>query len=665
MRKIGMRLLTNLAALVAAIALPAAAQAPDALKPAAPLAPVRTATAPLAPSPPGAAQLTAADVNAWLDGLVPYGLDRGDIAGAVVVVVKDGQVLTQRGYGVADVKTRRPVDPTDTLFRPGSISKLFTWTAVMQLVQAGKLDLDRDINDYLDFKIPPAYGKPITLRHLMTHTPGFEETAKHLLIDDPAKNKPLEAVLKRAIPSRIYAPGTMAAYSNYGASLAGYIVQRVSGEPFEAYVDHHIFAPLGMTESSFVQPLPPALVGKMSKGYQQASQDPKPFEIIGMSPAGALSSTGADMARFMIAHLSDGGALLDPRTAHMMYATQNTPIPGLPGMALGFYHEDRNGRTIIGHGGDTDLFHSDLHLYLDDHVGLYLSFNSAGKDGAAHVLRERLFAEFTDRYFPAPNPQTPTLATAKAHGQALAGHYGSSRTSVTSFLKLLGLIGQAQVTLNDDDTISVSALTATSGAPKRWREVAPWQWREVGGDDRLAAFVENGKVTRFSIAGFAPIIEFVPAPASFDAGWILPAASVALGVILLTALAWPVLAFTRWRYGYQPAVIGRPALARWAPRVTPWLLLVVCGGWLALVMSIEKDVSVLDGRLDIWMRLLQGLSLIAIVGSLLMVWNCWTLARSPQRRWTTLAWAVLGAASALFVIWLLIAGRTLTLSLNF
>ena len=148
----------------------------------------------------GAPELTATDVDTWLDGMMPYALQTGDIAGAVVVVVKDGRVLTQRGFGYSDMKTLQPVDPERTLFRPGSTSKLFTWTAVMQQVQAGKLDLDRDINDYLDFKIPPAFGQPITLRHLMTHTAGFEEAVKYLaimaLVDGSLDHSKLKRVLE-------------------------------------------------------------------------------------------------------------------------------------------------------------------------------------------------------------------------------------------------------------------------------------------------------------------------------------------------------------------------------------------------------------------------------------------------------------------------------------
>ena len=194
--------------------------------------------------------LTKPDVDAWLDGFLPYALDSGDVAGAVVAVVKDGAVLTEKGYGYADVAAKLPVDPRATLFRPGSTSKLFTWTAVMQQVELGKIDLDRDVNEYLDFKIRPYQGQPVTMRQIMTHTAGFEEALEGLLVDAAAV-PPLDQVVKHWVPRRIFAPGTTPAYSNYATTLAGYIVQRVSGEPFDDYIDRHIFQPLGMAHSTF------------------------------------------------------------------------------------------------------------------------------------------------------------------------------------------------------------------------------------------------------------------------------------------------------------------------------------------------------------------------------------------------------------------------------
>jgi len=661
--KAATRLLRLVLPSVLLIGAPIAAQVPTTLVPAKPAATTRSA--PIVPAASGVPTLTKTDVDAWLDGLFPYGLDTGNIAGAVVVVVKDGQVVTERGYGYADRKGGKPVDPNTTLFRPGSISKLFTWTAVMQQVQAGKLDLDRDINTYLDFKIPPAYGKPVTLRNLMTHTGGFEETAKYLIAIDPRDNRPLDVALKRSIPARIYAPGSMPSYSNYGASLAGYIVQRVSGEAFEAYVQHHIFAPLGMTRSSFVQPLPANLAPLLSKGYVTASDDPKPYEIIPLSPAGALSATGADMAKFMIAHLSASNPLLDAKTARLMYAAANTPIPGMPAMALGFYHEDRNGLNIIGHGGDTDWFHSDLHLYLDKGVGLYMSFNSAGKDGAAHVLRQRVFDSFTDRYFPAKPVAQPTLATAAEHGRAMVGNYVSSRGSTTNWLRIANLIGQPTVALNPDNTITVSSLTDPAGVPKRWREVAPWQWQEVGGSDRLGAKVQDGRVVAFAPQGFAAIFLFVPASTGMNAAWIVPVLLVALTVMLVVALSWPIVAFTRRRYGYHSTVSGRPLLLHRATALTAWIMLAIAVGWMAMLSALSSDVAYFDGRLDIWMRLVQLLSLAAIVGTALAVWNAWTLARAPQKHPATLLWAVIVAVAMLFLVWLIFDMRTLTPSLNF
>ena len=152
-----------------------------------PLREDKTSQPPPPPSAQGTHEMTAADVESFLDGIVPLQLKQNDIAGATVSVVKDGKLLFAKGYGYADVKNKKPVSAQETLFRPGSISKLFTWTAIMQLFEQGKLDLDRDINDYLDFKIPDAFGKPITLKNVLTHTPGFEEQIKDLFTTKPSR----------------------------------------------------------------------------------------------------------------------------------------------------------------------------------------------------------------------------------------------------------------------------------------------------------------------------------------------------------------------------------------------------------------------------------------------------------------------------------------------
>jgi CubicO group peptidase (beta-lactamase class C family) len=654
-------------AALAAMAIPASGQAPTQLQPTKPTAAVLPAATPPVTSATGAVtthDLTKADVDAWLDGYMPYALKAGEIPGAVVVVVKDGAPLTMRGFGYADLKTQKPVDPEQTLFRPGSVSKLFTWTAVMQLVQAGKLDLDMDVNAYLDFKIPPRDGKPITLGNLMTHTPGFSETAKYLIDFGDVKPKPLGQILARWTPERIYAPGTMPAYSNYGASVAGYIVERVSGEPFNAYVQRHVLAPAGMTHSSFDQPLPAALRPLMSKGYKPGTSDPQPYEVIGMAPAGALAASGADMGRFMIAHLNH--TLINPRTAQLMYADANKPFSALPAMALGFYHEDRNGLNIVGHGGDTVFFHSDLHLFLDKNVGLYISMNSVGKDSAAHALREELLQQFADRYYPAPTQNLPTLSTAKAHGEALSGHYVSSRAGGFNFLRLAALLGETSVSVDKDGYLVASAITDLAGSPRKWREVKPFVWQEVNGADYLQANTDaNGKVQMFSITPYAPIIEFLPAPAALNAGWIFPVGGAALLIMLVAALGWPIVALVRRRYKYQADASGRALTLHRVTRGTAWLFLVLAVGWLIVLTAVDKDLTALNGGLDIWMRLLQLVLILAIVGTAAAVWNAYNIARAPGRHRIATLWAVLIALAGVFLAWLCLDLGLLTASLNY
>jgi hypothetical protein len=335
-------------------------------------------------------------------------------------------------------------------------------------------------------------------------------------------------------------------------------------------------------------------------------------------------------------------------------------------MALGFYHEDRNGLTIVGHGGDTVFFHSDLHLFLDKNVGLYISMNSLGKEAAAHPLREKLFEEFTDRYFPAPEKALPTASTAKAHGEALSGNYVSSRASGFNFLRLAALISQAQVAVDKDGILSVSLITDPSGAPRKWREVAPWLWQEVNGNDYLQAVVgQNGQVKMFSITPYAAIIEFLPAPASLNAAWILPVAGIAFLVMLLAALGWPVVALVRRRYKYANDMSGRPLLLHRATRVTAWLFILLAIGWMAILTVLDADLSALDDGLDIWMRLLQLVLLGAIAGTLLAIWNAWTVARAPGRHRLATLWAILIALAAAFLVWLCLNVGLLTASLNY
>ncbi|RJF93448.1 serine hydrolase domain-containing protein [Sphingomonas cavernae] len=635
------RLMLAVAAAMSLAAAPGAAQRPS------PAASQTVATA-LAS---GAPQLTRVDVDAWLDGYMPYALQRGDVAGAVVVVVKDGQVLTQRGYGFADVATRKPVDPNATLFRPGSVSKLFTWTAVMQLVEQGKLDLDKDVNAYLDFKIPARDGKPITLRNIMTHTAGFEESLRGLIASGKAPSS-LETVMKRWTPERIFAPGTTPAYSNYATALAGYIVQRASGLPFDDYVERNIFQRIGMTRSSFRQPLPANLQPLMSKGYMLGSGKPMPYEIVEAAPAGSLAATGADMAKFMIAHLDNGGVLLKPETATMMHRTTLPIIPPLNRMALGFYEQDLNGQRIIAHGGDTRLFHSALWLFLDRNVGMFVSLNSTGKDAAAGAIRSGLLGEFTDRYFPgAPSDGRVDAKTVKAHARMMAGSYIVSRRSQSSFMWAGAVLGQIRVRVDADGALLVDSIKTIGGAPRKWVEIAPFVWREIGGDQRLAARVVDGKVQRFSFDGASAIMLFERAPWYANAAWLNPAMIAAFAILLLTAISWPAGAIARRVYGAALPLAGRDRQAYHLMRGSALLTLMVAGGWAYALSSMSANLEMLNGKLDALILLLQGVGMIAFVGGLAVaLWHMWR-AWMGGRSWFAKGWSVAIFIAAALALW--------------
>jgi CubicO group peptidase (beta-lactamase class C family) len=664
-----MKLRSMIGALSAALvfASSASAQVPQETAPA--KTPTAAVAPPTVPTSTPAPALTQQDVDAWLDGYIPYALASADIAGAVVVVVKDGQVLTEKGYGYADVKSHRPVDPKATLFRPGSVSKLFTWTAVMQQVEAGKIDLDADVNQYLDFKIPPYDGKPVTMRDLMTHTAGFAETIKHLFPADAKALLPLDRFISGWTPNRIFPPGEVPAYSNYGAALAGYIVQRTSGEPFDQYVAHHIFGPLGMTHSSFTQPLPPNLLAGMASGYLKASGPAQAYEFVGPAPAGSLATTGDDVSRFMIAHLNNGQfgsvRILQEATARQMHAPQRQYVPPLNGMALGFYHEDRNGHVIIGHGGDTVAFHSDLHLLLNDNVGIFISMNSAGKGGLVENVRQNLLSGFMDRYFPAPQPILATAPTAKADAALMQGAYWSSRRVDTGYLRLLGLLGQVKVAANKDGTLVVSAFKDDAGAPLVWREVGHFLWQDASGKHTLAAAVKDGKVTGFGEDDLAAIMVFQPVPFAANSAWNLPLLGGMVGVMLLMLALWPIQAVVRRRYGRAFPLSGRTAQLYRAVRFTALVDLLALGGFVAVAQAAGTKLALFDDPLDIWLRLLQLLCLLGVVGAGLSVWNTARVWTEGGRSWWAKASVSVTMLALLAFAWFVVSLQLVTPSLNY
>ena len=668
-----MRVISAFASLLSAslLSFAAVAQAP-----AAPPATKAAEQAPVTATPavieaPTSPSLTRADLEAWLDGFIPYAINKGDIAGAIVVVVKDGQVLLQKGYGYADVEKKTPVDADRTLFRPGSVSKLFTWTAVMQQVERGKLDLDADVNQYLDFKIPPGPdGEPLRLRNIMTHTPGFEEAVKELISEDESRIQPLGDTLKTWVPHRIFKAGTTPAYSNYATALAGYIVERSSGMSFDDYLDQNIFSPLGMQHASFRQPLPEKLKPDVAQGYEKATDKPKGYEYINLAPAGSLAATGADMARFMIAHLQNGAygeqRILSEETAKTMHGTPLTIIPGVNRMLLGFYETDTNGHRIISHGGDTQYFHSDLHLYVDDGVGYFISFNSAGKDGAVGPIRDAFYRYFADRYFPGPAAEGKVDdATAKQHAAEIAGSYIVSRRAEDNFLSILNLLQPTKVTVNEDGTISVPLLTDLNGEPTKWREVAPYRWREADGKARLAAEAKDGHVTRFTAEWISPFMVFDRSSGLKGIGWLMPATIVSLAALTLTVVFWPIAAIVRRRYRKPLPYAGREAKAyRWV-RIGALASLVGIGGWIGLIFWLFSNLTMLTSRFDWLVVLLHVVGTIAVFAGLaLALWHLSVVWKAPKRRLGKL-WAVVLAFSTLICAWVAIAYHLVGISANY
>ena len=362
------------------------------------------------------------------------------------------------------------------------------------------------------------------------------------------------------------------------------------------------------------------------------------------------------MGKFMIAHLNGGAGLLKPETTAMMHDYKAPGVGPLNSMALGFYEQQVNGHRAIAHGGDTVWFHSYLWLFPDADVGVYISMNSPGKEGAAGAVRSALFHKFADRYLPgSETPGAVDAKTAAQHAKMMVGNYEGSRGSFTNFMSLFGLLGQASISLTEDGKITVPGLDGLGAGARDWVEVAPFVWRDTGTGERLAAEVKDGRVVRWSLDAGSPFMVFEPAHAGTNAAWLIPALVAALGIALLAALAWPVRALVRRSFKADFALEGRARRAYRLSRIFAWLVLAAVAGWAGLIAAFSDDIGSIGGPLDWLIHLVRILTPVAAFGLLgTAAWHLW-LSVKGKRKWTMKLGAVLLVAAGAVLAWVTLA----------
>lgn len=524
------------------------------------------------------------DVEQFMDGAIAALMQEHKVPGTAVSIVKNGGLFFAKGYGYADLDKKVPVTSDKTLFRPGSVSKLFVWTAVMQLVEQGKLDLKADVNKYLkDFKIPATYPQPITMEDILTHTPGFEDSSINMETYDQNAIAPLGTYLAENIPARVRPPHELPSYSNYATALAGYIVGQISGMPYEKYIEENILKPLEMNRTTFVQPLPKELSPDMSKGYvwKDGVYQEQKYECIVAAPAGAAATTASDMAKFMIMHLANGRYkdtwVLKEKTALLMHARHFGMDERLNGVCYGFFQMDRNNQRIIGHDGATSFFMTQLALLPEKNVGLFVSTNSS----TGGKLTEALYKLFIDRYYPVPpvsavKPPADFLKRAKKY----TGAYESIRRSETTYEKFVQIFGQLKISVTPQGTLQIPDAQLV--------EISPNYFRKVDGQETVLFKEDKGGKAMYLCLNSVPAVVFDKKQWYATARFQISVLIALVIVFIIATIAWPV-AGVRRRLAVQPE--GAPRRSS-VPYTVAWvnIVLFLSGyfGILSYVLTLDQ-----------------------------------------------------------------------------
>lgn len=540
---------------------------------------------------PGEAGPGLRGVGPLLDDLVPAQLADGNIPGAVVTVVADGQTVIARGYGDADPDSGRPMDPASTGMYTGSIAKLFTATAVMQLVKQGKLDLRADVNEYLTgTEIPETYpGRPVTLHHLLTYTSGFDDDVYGWSQWGPIDLPDLEEFAASQSPARVRPPGELVAYNNYDYVLAGRLVEIASGQDFSDYVTEHVLEPAGMADTSVGQSHPADRPASVTPGYRptEEGQQRAGGQLSPATPAGPdVITTGADLGRFMIAQLRADSPSGDGVQLAMQHP-QFSAAPDLPGMGYAWEQRSMEVQWVVTKDGDQPGTHHNMALLTEHDLGIHVAYNGDGTDQAAlwggkELVRAIVAEAFSDDE---AGPAVDSSAVFDIDAaETVAGTYRSARVSQSNFTKVSTLTAPVTVEAAGPGRITTTGLSDDPDVGKQaWVATSPDHFVLEGGGAELGVTTSGALVTSQT-----PSSTFVPL-----AWYESPTLHlVVLGVAALVLLAAFVILPVRLVIGRRGAREASPVGARIA-QVLAWVAglctVIFAGGF----MVVTADANLL------------------------------------------------------------------------
>ena len=567
----------------------------------------------------------------YMDAYFAKEMDFLHVPGAVAAIVYKGNIAMLRGYGVGDIDNKTPIDPARTVFRAGSVTKTFTATGIMQLVEQGKVDLSVDVNRYLrDMKVPSAFGAPVTISQLLTHTAGFDTKLAGTAAPTESDVEPLGAYLNKSLPKRVRPPGRTLAYSNFGYALLGHVIEQVSGESYADYMKRHIFDPLDMTSSSmkFTKDVKArAPIGYEPRGLTGHRVAPPLHPNI--TPAASLNTTAADMAKFMIAQLRPAGGttrILSDSLLHFMQARQFAAHPKMPGVTYGLYESNWHGRRIVFHSGGIRGFTSAMYLFPDDDIGFFVADNGYRGD----LIFVALF-HFMERYLPATAPVLKAKRSDAGHLKKYAGFYQDAQHTVSTLEKAGGLRNEAlEIRATDSGTITAFGT--------QFLEVEPGFFRERKGWETLA-FIEDASgrvssvVTTYPFPG-TQVWERIPfirtgVPSQIVMIWTL--------ILSMAMLVRPlhIREDTRWARSISPAPRD---MIEWSRR-TRWFIRAIAGTQLGFLLLMWLGSRSKGGMLYGVPWQMDAAGILAVLGAfmlLVLVIRQALALRAPHWPWARL-----------------------------